>query len=379
MRGRTLWKLGLQNIAAAPLRTVLTILGMAIGIAAILAVLALGSAGQIQVRNEMRRLGIDKVWISAAEGTVLSSAEAMQLAQRFGVQASEMVCFPAEITSRYAAKQAAVIGCTDSYLSMSGIKVLKGRTLYPLEWKEQGRGVLLGHKLAKMLKVGLGDIVELLGMPMYVRGVLDTAQSFVKVDIAESAIVPLKALSSWWGDEIHEIVLQVPSEIAPQELAEQTKQWMKSSGKEQIETLTLQMQMEAADSVITTFVDVLKWVAVICILVGGMGVMNILLVSVRERRREIGIMKSLGTTRGQICALFLLEAFMYATAGGIIGIVLGQLLTVTAGKSIGIAAAADARDCLIVLMAAMMIGLFFGVLPASRAADLNCVDALRDE
>lgn len=379
MRGRTLWKLGLQNIAAAPLRTVLTILGMAIGIAAVLAVLALGSAGQIQVRNEMRRLGIDKVWISAAQGTALSSGEGMQLAQRFGVQASEMVCFPAEITSHYAAKQAAVIGCTDSYLSMSGIEVLKGRMLYPLEWKEQGRGVLLGHKLAKMLKVGLGDIVELLGMPMYVRGVLDTAQSFVKVDIAESAIVPLKALSSWWGDEIHEIVLQVPSEIAPQELAEQTKQWMMSSGKEQIETLTLQMQMEAADSVITTFVDVLKWVAVICILVGGIGVMNILMVSVRERRREIGIMKSLGTTRGQICALFLLEAFMYATAGGIMGIALGQLLTVTAGKSIGIAAAADARECLVVLMAAMMIGLFFGVLPASRAADLNCVDALRDE
>jgi len=137
--------------------------------------------------------------------------------------------------------------------------------------------------------------------------------------------------------------------------------------------------MEAADSVVSVFVDVLKWVAMICVLVGGIGVMNILLVSVRERTREIGIMKSLGTTRGQICRLFLLEALLYALIGGAAGVLTGLLLIAVAGWSIGLNAHAAIGDCLLVFACALMVGLVFGVAPASRASALTCVDALREE
>jgi len=379
MKGRDLWRLSFQNVFAAPVRTALTVLGMSIGIASVLAVLALGNAGKAQVRSEMRRLGIDRVWITSSQADTLTSGDGTLLSQNFGVQSSEMVCFPTEISSRFASQKTIVLGCTESYLNMSGSSLLTGRALYPLEWETDGRGVLLGYRLANQLKAGAGDIVFLMEMPLYVRGVLDGAQSFAKVDMADAAIVPLKMLSSLSAETVQEIMLEVPSGMSPQTMAEKAKRFMKSMGKGEIETLTLQVQMEAADSVITTFVDVLKWVAVICILVGGIGVMNILLVSVRERRREIGIMKSLGTTHGQICALFLMEALMYAGAGGVLGVVLGQVLTMTAGKCIGLVASADAGECLIVLMAAVAIGLFFGVLPASRAAGMKCVDALREE
>ena len=89
-------------------------------------------------------------------------------------------------------------------------------------------------------------------------------------------------------------------------------------------------------------------VAAICILVGGIGVMNILLVSVRERRREIGIMKSLGTTEGQICLLFLLEALVYALVGGCMGLVIGVGLIETAGRSIGLTPVIRLGDCVAV-------------------------------
>ena len=107
--------------------------------------------------------------------------------------------------------------------------------------------------------------------------------------------------------------------------------------------------------------------------------MNILLVSVRERRREIGIMKSLGTTRAQICMLFLLEALIYALVGGVLGIAIGFGLIGTAGSSIGLHPVVRFRDCALVFASALLVGLFFGVMPASRASQLRPVDALREE
>ena len=120
-------------------------------------------------------------------------------------------------------------------------------------------------------------------------------------------------------------------------------------------------------------------IAAISLLVGGIGVMNILLVSVRERRREIGIMKSLGTTEGQICLLFLLEALVYALVGGCMGLVIGVGLIETAGRSIGLTPVIRLGDCVAVFLAALAVGLIFGVSPASRASRMKPVDALRDE
>ncbi|MEG2481441.1 MAG: FtsX-like permease family protein, partial [Clostridia bacterium] len=154
---------------------------------------------------------------------------------------------------------------------------------------------------------------------------------------------------------------------------------MRTHRKTEVQAVSMQVQIEAANGVMAIFVDVLKWVAAICILVGGIGVMNILLVSVRERRREIGIMKSLGTTQMQICLLFLLEALIYALVGGALGLVIGMGLIGLAGKSIGLLPVVRFSDCFLVFTAALAVGLFFGVMPASRASRLKPVDALRED
>jgi putative ABC transport system permease protein len=142
---------------------------------------------------------------------------------------------------------------------------------------------------------------------------------------------------------------------------------------------TMQVQVDAANSVIDTFISVLGWVALICMLVGGIGVMNILLVGVRERRREIGIMQSLGANRTEITLLFLWEAMIYALLGGVLGIVMGIILTNAAGRSIDLTAVIQISDCITVLAAAICTGLFFGVTPALKASGLKPVDALRSE
>lgn len=374
-----LWKMSLMNIFSAPMRSALTVIGMAIGIGAILAVITLGDAGRMQVSSEMNRLGIDRVWLTATGEENLQMGDAAFLTRTFSVRASEAVYLTADVQNGTKHSSCAVIGCDASYLDMCGSALGKGRLLYPLEWRADSQSLLLGENLAKELNAEAGDIILLEGMPFWIRGIVKGSDSFSRVNVAASVILPLEVLSEKTGKAIHEIMLSVPEGMTPHAAAVMAQGMMENIRGVEVETLTLQVQMEAAQSVIETFVEVLKWVAFICILVGGIGVMNILLVSVRERRREIGIMKSLGTTHGQICTLFLLEALLYAVLGGILGILLGQALISVAGRSIGLYARARLADGICVLVAAMMVGLFFGVAPASRAAALKCVDALQEE
>lgn len=379
MKRYDFWKLSLLNIFAAPARSVLTVLGMAIGIGAILAVITLGDAGRAQVKSEMTRLGIDRVWLTAAEGETLRHGDGQLLASSLDTAATEQVYAPATARAGRHEESCVLVGCSREYMDMMGTCVLEGRDLYAAEWQAGARSVLLGTALAEKLAVEPGDLISVSGVPLWVRGVIAQGNEMSQVDVSGAVFLPIAVFCERMGQSVHEIILSVPEGIAPQAAAAMAQDVMRLKRDMSVEAVTMQVQIEAANSVMSIFVDVLKWVAAICILVGGIGVMNILLVSVRERRREIGIMKSLGTTGGQICLLFLLEALVYALVGGCMGLVIGIGLIETAGRSIGLSPVIRLGDCAAVFLAALAVGLFFGVSPASRASRMKPVDALRDE
>ena len=378
MKRLDFWKYSLRSVFAAPLRSFLTVAGIAVGVGAILAVLTLGDAGQNQVRSELKRLGIDQVWLTAAENGALRRGDAELLSSALHVQATEQLYVPLEIVCGDRRENGVAVGCTPEYLAGLKARLSQGRELYALEWEENGRSVLMGRKLAARLHAQMDAPVSMGGGVYWLRGVLDAPQAMTQVNVEEAVYMPLDALCSLIGQTVHEITLSVPSQQMPQALAAMAQRLMSETRGVETETLTMQVQMEAAASVIAIFVDVLKWVAVICTLVGGIGVMNILLVSVRERRREIGVMKAMGTTQGQVCLLFLQEALLYAAAGGILGILAGYGLVEIAGRSIGLTAVIAPGDCALVAAAALAVGLFFGAAPALRAGRLRPVDALRD-
>ncbi len=379
MKRYDFWKLSLLNIFAAPARSVLTVLGMAIGIGAILAVITLGDAGRAQVKSEMTRLGIDRVWLTAAEGETLRHGDAQLLASALDATATEQVYAPATARAGRREESCVLVGCSREYMDLMGTGVLEGRDLYAAEWQPGARSVLLGAALAEKLGVESGELISVSGVPLWVRGIIAQGNELSQVDASGAVFLPIAVFCEWMGQGVHEIILSVPEGVTPQAVAAMAQDVMRVKRDMSVEAVTMQVQIEAANSVMSIFVDVLKWVAAICILVGGIGVMNILLVSVRERRREIGIMKSLGTTEGQICLLFLLEALVYALVGGCMGLVIGIGLIETAGRSIGLTPVIRLGDCAAVFLAALAVGLFFGVSPASRASRMKPVDALRDE
>ena len=379
MKRYDFWKLSLLNIFAAPARSVLTVLGMAIGIGAILAVITLGDAGRAQVKSEMTRLGIDRVWLTAAEGETLRHGDAQLLASALDATATEQVYAPATARAGRREESCVLVGCSREYMDLMGTGVLEGRDLYAAEWQPGARSVLLGAALAEKLGAEPGELISVSGVPLWVRGIIAQGNELSQVDASGAVFLPIAVFCEWMGQSVHEIILGVPEGVTPQAAAAMAQDVMRVKRDLAVETVTMQVQIEAANSVMSIFVDVLKWVAAICILVGGIGVMNILLVSVRERRREIGIMKSLGTTEGQICLLFLLEALVYALVGGCMGLVIGIGLIETAGRSIGLTPVIRLGDCAAVFLAALAVGLVFGVSPASRASRMKPVDALRDE
>lgn len=379
MKRYDFWKLSVLNILCSPIRSSLTVLGTAIGIGAILAVLTLGAAGKNQVESEMSRLGIDRVWLTQGDGGSLKLGDAAMLSRALHTTVTEQVYAP--VTARLGDRQAEayLVGCTPEYLKVMDTAVIDGRQLYPLEWREDGRTVLMGAELASELRASPGDRVSLSGWLFTLAGIVEQRNELSQVDPSRAVFAPAAVYCGLMGRTVHEITVSVPEGMKPQAMAAMASDVMLSRRGTRVDTLTMQVQIEAANSVVAIFVDVLKWVALICILVGGIGVMNILLVSVRERKREIGIMQSLGATRTQVCLMFLLEALIYALAGGALGIVIGFGLIGTAGSAIGLSPSVKLADCALTLGCALAVGLFFGVLPARRASRLRPVDALRED
>ena len=372
----------LRTLRAARLKTVLSVLGVSFGVAAVMAVLAIGRGGEVRVQSELNAIGINRAWLYADKDATrgLRVEDGKWLAERLsGAMVAAQSDVYADVSCGSAQASAQVIGCESLLPSMESLDFDSGR--FFTQWEEENAqpSAVLDNNLAEALFAGqspLGRAVLVGGQQCTVVGVVSKNSMF-----SEDGVVylPITLYNRWFAARtVEQISVAAQSSDALQPMSIQAVQLLKSRIGA-VKVVTLEGETEAADNVLSIFKNVILCVAGVALLVGGIGIMNMMFMSVNERVREIGIRKALGAQQSHILLQFLLEALFLSVGGGIIGIGCGVLLAWAGSGIAGIPLIIPPTAPIVGVGFSMLVGLVFGIAPARRAALLLPVVALRSD
>ncbi|WP_437292718.1 ABC transporter permease [Sorangium sp. So ce426] len=389
-----------RSLASNRLRTLLTMLGMIIGTAAVVAVLGIGEGARSSVEGRIRSLGANLLMVrpgsasasGVRSGTVKTltedDAEALKGLDGVAAVAPER---SGSAQLRYMASNlnASVTGITPAYLEVRSLSVASGVSFSDLDEQQRARVVVLGANVARQLYPGaspLGTRLQINGNAFRVVGVL-TEKGSGMGSPDDGVFVPLSTHRSvlFGQDHLSTISLQLASEERSDAVIAQLEQLLRLRHRLRADQASdfevrSQAEMLATMGQITgTFTMLLGSVAAVSLIVGGIGIMNIMLVSVRERTREIGVRMAVGARRGDILRQFLVEAVVVSLAGGVAGVGLGYGAAVLLSRFGEWATIVPTYAVGLALGVSILIGITFGVGPARRASRLDPVEALRFE
>lgn len=397
-----------DSLLANKMRSGLTILGIIIGVAAVIAVLAIGNGTQETILGEIQGVGTNLLFVTPGgsedmrnpKPLTLSDAEA--LADPFSASSIEGVApvlnGRVEVTLSGENKSTSVVGITPDYETVRNVELSEGEFISNSDLSGRSAVVLLGTDVAEELfgrKSGLvGEKVRIEGQPFRVIGVLEEKGGSSMGSEDDQILVPLttaqtRLLQRSTPNEVDIIYAQAIDADAVPQASQEIAQILIARhrtmiGEEDFLVLTQQDFLDLASTVTGVLTIFLGGIAAISLLVGGIGIMNIMMVSVVERTREIGLRKALGARRIDILSQFLIESSLLSLLGGFIGILLGWGLSViveqiAAGSGTPIIPVMSLDSILLAVLFSAAIGIFFGLYPANRASNLEPVEALRYE
>jgi len=398
----------LESLNANKMRSALTILGIVIGVAAVIAMLAVGQGAQDTITGSISGIGSNLLFVFSGnfqeevrnvQELTLDDAEALSdVFQAPHVQSvAPVINSDLEITFAGGSTRAEVNGVTPVFGEVRNYTISEGEFINQDHLLGQASVALIGVEVADNLfdrrEAITGETIRIEGQPFRVIGVLEPkgGSSFGSQD--NVVLVPFTTAQARLirrsRERVDVIYVQATSADTVKLATDEIAQILRSRhriflGPDDFTIFSQQDFVETAKTITGVFTIFLGGVAGISLLVGGIGIMNIMLVSVTERTREIGLRKALGARKADILIQFLTESSLLSLFGGLIGIGLGWLLSFTVGQ---IAAANDTpinpaiglNAVLLATLFSTAVGLFFGIYPANRAANLEPVEALRHE
>ncbi len=422
-------QLGLRNLLLHKLRSLLTMLGTILGVGSVIAMLAIGEGSKREAVDQIRRLGATNIIVRSTkpddqgsnEQTSANSSSRVSRVNEYGLEYADFDMLLATLPTveravpmsllrkntqhgRYRLQNSRVLGTTPEYSAVKSLQVARGRFLTNVDLDTMANVVVLGAGTAQKL-FGYEDPLEktvLIGEGAYhVVGILDRQDSGTarpgaveQSDFNDDMYIPLSAVRSRFGEiqvilragsrefektQLSEITLTVNDENLVSQTAQMANKLLKKTHPEGND-FEIQVPLELlqqAEKEKRIWNIVLGSIAGISLLVGGIGIMNIMLATVTERTREIGIRRALGAKRRDIVAQFLVETLVLSSTGGLLGIFVGIAIPLAVSFLSEIRTVLSVTSIVMAFSIAVAIGIVFGVYPARRAALLDPIEALR--
>jgi putative ABC transport system permease protein len=381
-------------------------LGIIIGVFSVIAMLALGQGSKQSIQDQKQSMGTNVVMIfpgAQQRGGVMMDQSSSQKIDLTDVNAIRTRSVYIKYTSPTARKSGQAVannknwrtqvqGIYPEYFQISNYKVKSGDMFTEQQEKSSAKVCIIGKTVLKNLfgeKANpIGQMIRIDKIPLKIMGVMEEkgsntfGQDQDDVIMAPFSTVQKRMLATTY---VQQIIMSAKTEKDVQKAVVEVEHIIRENkklGASETSPFTIRTQAEFASmmsSVSNTLIILLAGIASISLLVGGIGIMNIMLVSVTERTREIGLRMSVGARNRDILRQFLLEAIMLSFLGGLIGVILGILVALGLGNLIGMAVAIKLYSVLLAFIFSSLVGVFFGWYPARKAASLIPVDALRYE
>ncbi len=397
----------LDAIRTRRMRSALTVLGILIGIAAVILTVGLGQGAQAQVASQINSLGSNLLIVSPGSSTstsgvrggfgsatTLTSADVAVLEDRAVAPDIAAVAPVASSQQTVVANgtnwTTSIVGTTPSWLGVRARTVQLGRFFTDSEQTAAGRVAVIGSTTAAELwgrRSPVGETMTVGGVELTVVGVLNTAGSTIGGDQDDQVVVPATTYANSFssrGTAVSTIYLEATGQDTLSAAYQEANNALLTAHG--VTPATADFTLSSQQSLVQTATNtahiltvLLAGIAAISLLVGGIGVMNIMLVSVTERIREIGLRKALGATPRAILRQFLVEASLLGLVGGVLGVALGLVGAILLPRLISQPVSLSIEAAAAALLVSLVIGVAAGVYPANRAARLAPIDALRSE
>jgi putative ABC transport system permease protein len=396
-------RLALSRLGSSRLRAALTMLGVIIGVASVVSLVAVGQGATSGVTKQLQNLGTNLLTVNpgastngftrgaAGSANTLTVADAQAIGKLAGVAAYE----PEISTSQFVVAGSentttTIVGTTGDYTTVRNYDIWQGATLNGASVDHALQEAVVGATTASDLGLtqsSIGSTITIGGLPFRVVGILQAKGSTGPVSQDDEILIPYTVVQDQFtpGDKVRTVGISVASadqiNTVKSEITSllETRHEIAPGGTADFSIADQAQLLTTVSGVSDLLTLLLAGIASISLVVGGIGIMNIMLVSVRERTREIGIRKAIGARGRDILAQFLVEALVLSLLGGLIGIVVGVIVSAVIGQLAGWGFVFSAVTPLVAVVFSLLVGVVFGVWPARQAARLDPIVALRYE